>query len=212
MIERTGSDSAGNIAQQPADQQQSAASLIEDSQGGDMEVNVPTDLNDRHIVQLRAAVTRAKKELDSLVNDIKEQVSVIGTAQVKDTPAATVLSYKRDLKSLLDDGDLLTKRLIDKNGSLTERLEMLTYTAPEGSDLLSKTTSLRDRLFGEEPPYRGMFRKLRVEHESLLTGLGESGTTSTSAVSAIPRSRKEYEYLKPSLLNIVVAKKIYKNL
>ena len=54
-------DSAGIIAQQPADQQQSAASLIENSQGGDMEVNVPTDLNDRHIVQLRAADTRAKK-------------------------------------------------------------------------------------------------------------------------------------------------------
>ena len=52
-------DSAGIIAQ-PADQQ-SAASLIANSQGSDMEVNVPTDLNDRQIVQLRAAVTRAKK-------------------------------------------------------------------------------------------------------------------------------------------------------
>ena len=60
-----------------------------------MELNVPTDLSDRHIVQLRAAVTRAKKELNSLVNDIKEQVSVIGTAQGKDTPAATLLGYKR---------------------------------------------------------------------------------------------------------------------
>ena len=146
--------------------------------------------------------------MDSLVNDIKEQVSVIGTEQGKDTPAATVLSYKRDLKSLLDDGDLLTKRLIDKNGSLTERLEMLTYTAPEGSDLLSKTTSLRDRLVGEEAPYRGKFRKLRVEHESLLTGVGESGSaTSTSAALPLPRSRKDYEYLKPNMLNIDCSKR-----
>ena len=37
-----------------------------------MEVTVPTDLNDRQIVQLRAAVTRAKKDLDALTNDIKE--------------------------------------------------------------------------------------------------------------------------------------------
>ena len=109
-------DSAGNITQQPADQQQSAASLIENSQGGDMDV--PTDLSDRHIVQLRAAVTRAKKELDSLVRDVKEQVSVIGTAQGKGTPAAIVLSYKRDLKSLLDDGDLLTKNLLTRMGVL----------------------------------------------------------------------------------------------
>ena len=71
-------DSAGNNIAQPADQQ-SAASLIENSQGSDMEVNVPTDLNDRQIVQLRAAVTRAKKDLDALTKDIQEQVSVIGT-------------------------------------------------------------------------------------------------------------------------------------
>ena len=110
------SDSACNIAQQPADQQQSAASQIENSHAGDMDV--PTDLSDRHIVQLRAAVTRAKKELDSLVRDVKEQVSVTGTAQGKDTPAAIVLSYKRDLKSLLDDGDLLTKNLLTRMGVL----------------------------------------------------------------------------------------------
>ena len=54
-------DSAGNIAQQPADQQQSAASPIENSQGSDMEVNVPTDLNDRHIEQLRAALPEPNK-------------------------------------------------------------------------------------------------------------------------------------------------------
>ena len=138
-------DSAGNNIAQPADQQ-SAASLIENSQGSDMEVNVPTDLNDRQIVQLRAAVTRAKKDLDALTNDIKEQVSVIGTAQGKDTPAVTILSYKKDLKCLIDQGELKLTSFIDKNGSLVERLDMLVYTAPEGSDLLTKATSLRDRL------------------------------------------------------------------
>ena len=123
-----------------------------------MEVQVPTDLHDKLIVQLRAGVTRIKKELDSLVKDINEQVLVIGTAVSKDTPAETVLVYKRELKRLLDEGDLLTKKFIDKNGSLTERIDMLTYDATEGSDLLVKATSLRDKLVGEEPPYRGMFR------------------------------------------------------
>ena len=101
----------------------------------------------------------------------------------------------------------MTKKFIDKNGSLTERIDMLTYDATEGSDLLVKATSLRDKLVGEEPPYRGMFRKLRVEHEGLLTALGESAAASSSAVSVVPRSRKEYEYLKPSLLSIDCSKK-----
>ena len=87
-----GNPESAGIAQ-PADQQ-SAASLITNSQGSDMEVTVPTDLNDKQIVLLRAAVTRAKKDLDALTKDIQEQVSVIGTAQGKDTPAATLLSYK----------------------------------------------------------------------------------------------------------------------
>ena len=45
----------------------------------------------------------------------------------------------------MDEGDLLTKKFIDKNGSLTEWIDMLTYDATEGSDLLVKATSLRDK-------------------------------------------------------------------
>ena len=88
--------SAGNFPARPADQpQQSAASLIENNQG---EMDVPTDLTDTKIVQFRAAVTRAKKDLDALARDIEEQVTVVGAAQGKSTPVATILSYKRELK------------------------------------------------------------------------------------------------------------------
>ena len=98
-------DSAGiDIAQQSADQQ-SAASLITNSQGGDMEWSVPNDLNDKEIVRLRAAVTRAKKDLDEVTTEIAEQASVITTAQGKDTPAEIVLGYKKSLKCLLDQGE-----------------------------------------------------------------------------------------------------------
>ena len=53
-----GSESAGNFPARPADDQtqQSAASLIEDNQG---EMDVPIDLQDLKIVQLRAVVARA---------------------------------------------------------------------------------------------------------------------------------------------------------
>ena len=86
------SESAG-IAQS-ADQ--SAASLIRNnSQGSDMSWTVPTDLNDQQIVLLRAAVIRARKDLDDLTAEISEQASVISTAQGKNTPAETLLSYKK---------------------------------------------------------------------------------------------------------------------
>ena len=88
--------SGGNIAQPAELQQQSAEPPADDSTGGVMEVQVPTDLHDKLIVQLRAGVTRIKKELDSLVKDINEQVLVIGTAVSKDTPAETVPVYIKE--------------------------------------------------------------------------------------------------------------------
>ena len=83
------SESAGNFPARPADTsqtQQSAVSLIEDSQG---EMDVPIDLQDVKIVQLRAVVSRAKKDIDLLASDVGEQVAVVGAAQGKDTPVAT---------------------------------------------------------------------------------------------------------------------------
>ena len=68
-----GSDSAGSFPQRPADTsqtQQSAVSLIEDNQG---EMDVPIDLQDLKIVQLRAVVARAKKDIDLLACDVAEQ-------------------------------------------------------------------------------------------------------------------------------------------
>ena len=71
---------------------------------------------------------------------------------------------------------------------------MLRLTAPEGGELHSKATSLRDTLVGEAVPFKGKFRKLRVEHESLLTGVGGSVSAASSAAQPPPRSRKDYEY------------------
>ena len=69
-----GNPESAGIAQ-PADQQ-SAARLITNIQGSDMEWTVPTDLNDKQIVLLRAAVIRARKDLDEVTTDISEQASV----------------------------------------------------------------------------------------------------------------------------------------
>ena len=197
-----GSDTAGNFpARQPvSDQtQQSAVPQIEDNQ---CDMDVPANLQDVKIVQLRAVVARAKKDIDLLATDVEEQVAVVAAAQGKDTPAATILEYKRELKSLIDEGDVFTKHLIAKNGDLTERLDMLVHAASEGSEIHNRATALRNTLVGDESNYRGKFRKLRVQHESLLNGVGVPPSASSSSSSSAPRSRKEYEYLKPALLSI----------
>ena len=142
-----GSDSAGSFPPRPADTsqtQQSAVSLIEDNQG---EMDVPIDLQDLKIVQLRAVVARAKKDIDLLASDVAEQAGVVGAAQGKDTPVATILEYKRELKTLIDEGDILTKKLIAKNGDLTERLDMLVHAATEGSEIHTRATSMRSESF-----------------------------------------------------------------
>ena len=147
-------ESAGiaQSADNPASQ--SAADMIRDNSQGEMSGSVPTDLNDQQIVLLRARVMRARKDLDDITAEISEQVAVISTEQGRATPVETLWSYKKALKCLIDQGELQLTNVTDKNGSLVERLEMLVLTAPEGSELHTKATSLRDRLVGEAVPYR----------------------------------------------------------
>ena len=61
---------------------------------------------------------------------------------------------------------------------------------------------LRNRLVGEALPYQGRFRKLRVEHEGLLSCLLDSQTPAdTSAPTVVSHSRKEYAFLKPNMIH-----------
>ena len=54
--------------------------------------------------------------------------------------------------------------------------------------------SVRDKLVGEALPYRGRFRKLKVEHEELLSEVWETHSSSgaagtSSAPVVLPHSR-----------------------
>ena len=92
----------------------------------------------------------------------------------------------------------------NKNGTLVEKLELLLlrFESPEILEQFNKVKSLWDKLVGESIPCRGRFRKLKVEHESLLSGVWEAGAASTSAAPAVPpRIRKEYDFLKPSMIH-----------
>ena len=71
-----------------------------------------------------------------------------------------------------------------------------------------KVEAVRNNLVGQALPYKGMFRKLRLKHEGLLSILlegheAQSGTGSSIAAPAMamPHSRKEYSFLKPVMIN-----------
>ena len=116
---------------------------------------------------------KARKDLDDITAEIEEQVSLINTPVGKATPETALMQFKRSLRDLIEDGDKLLIIFNKKNGSLLEKLELLLlkYETSETSEQFNKVKSLRDKLVGESIPYRGHFRKLKVEHEGLLSGV-----------------------------------------
>ena len=102
------------------------------------------------------------------------------------------MRYKQALKDIIEEGDLKLTLFHNKNGELVEKLEALILTASGNTDLLARATSLRDKVVGESIPYRNRFKRLMAEHETLLTGVWETGSGGTSVASALPPGvRKE---------------------
>ena len=133
---------------------------------------VPKDLQDPQIMLLRASVTSARKDLDDIMVEVDDQVAHIKAAKGRATPKAAMMQYRKALLDLLENGDKLLVSFNTKNGSLLEKLELLLLRF-ETSDpeQHTKVKSIRDKLVGEAHPYRGRFRKLRIEHEKILSGL-----------------------------------------
>ena len=84
------------------------------------------------------------------------------------TSVLTVGNSRQALKNLIEEGDLKLTLFHNKNGELVEKLEALILTASGNTDLLARTTSLRDKVVGESDPYRNCFKRLMAEHETLL--------------------------------------------
>ena len=64
-----------------------------------------------------------------------------------------------------------------------EKLELLLlkFETSETTEQFNKVKSLRDKLVGEAIPYRGRFRRLKIEHEGLLSGVWETQSSSGTA-------------------------------
>ena len=113
--------------------------------------------------------------------DLIKEKTAVGRA----TPEDALLRYKQALKNLIEEGDLKLTLFHNKNGELVEKLEALILTASGNTDLLARTTSLRDKVVGESVQYRNCFKRLMAEHETLLAGVWGTGPASTS-VAALP--------------------------
>ena len=169
-------------------------------------MSAPKDLMDSEIVRLRASVTASRKLLDDLNSEIDEQVQVVNDAKGRNGPRALLVQYTKVLEGLFNDGDKLLNTFTESNNALLLRLEMLLLRL-EGAnpEEYKKVEAVRNLLVGQAVPYKGMFRKLRVKHEGLLAILLE-GEQSVSAPVAAPaiamsHSRKEYNFLKPVMIN-----------
>ena len=116
-----------------------------------------------------------------------------------------MMQHTKALSDLFENGDKLLVSFNTKNASLLEKLELLLLRF-ETSDpeQYTKVKSIRDKLVGEAHPYQGRFRKLRVEHEYLLSCLWDTQSVagaSTSAPVVLLHSRKKYSFLKRNMVH-----------
>ena len=127
-----------------------AGGVIGNRSQGEMSGAVPTDISDPNIVLLRAKVTKARKDVNDCSADVADQVKLIKekTAEGRATPLDALMRYKQALKNMIEEGDLKLTLFHNTNGELVEKLEGLILTAPGNTDLLARTTSLRDKVVG----------------------------------------------------------------
>ena len=126
----------------------------------------PKDLMDPEIVRLRASIAVSRKLLDDQKSEINEQVKVVNEAKERNGPKAILIQYTKVLEVLLKDGDKILQSFNESNNALLPLLEMLLLRL-EGTnpDEHKSVESVRNLLVTNTVPYKGMFRKLRVQHE-----------------------------------------------
>ena len=169
----------------------------------------------------------ARKAVDDCSDDVAEQVKLIKekTAQGSVTPVDALKRYKLALKNMIEKGDSKLDIFHTANGELVEKLNIIIMTAAEKPDLVSKATSLRDKIVGEALQYRNRFIKLMAEHEALLDGVLEqdlellvlhwhlflpelgrnmtfSGRTTSTLIALKKNSRNLLLMAKPGLLRL----------
>ena len=110
-----------------------------------------------------------------------------------------VYDYSTQLKSLIDKGEALLDNFESKNNTLVTKLDYLSFLFEGEPDKKAPVDDLRYATVATFSPYKGKFRKIRVDNKHLLSCLFSSEPTSAPDAPAVV-SRKDYNYLKPSIL------------
>ena len=132
----------------------------------------PKDLLDSEIVRLRASLTASRKSLDDLMSEIADQVDIIKQARGRNGPRAVWIQYTKILQTLLENGDKKLNSFTECTDLLLQRLEMLLLRLETSNpEEHKKVEMVRNNLVGNARLYKGMFRKLRVQYEDLLSVL-----------------------------------------
>ena len=89
----------------------------------------------------------------------------------------------------------------DKNVTFVEKLDHLTFLLEDDPGQKETVESLRYSLVGEYSPYKGKFRKMRVENQHLLACLftSEPDPAPPPPTVVAQTVRKDYSYLKPAI-------------
>ena len=124
--------------------------------------------------------------------EITDQVGIVETAKsdVK-TPKEMIGQYTQQLLDLFSKGQSRLSDFENKNSLLLEKLDYMMLKL-EFSDVEQhgKAESLRNRMVGESYPYKGKFRKMRVEYQNPLSCLFNSQPPAAVAPTVGAQTRR----------------------
>ena len=132
---------------------------------------------------------------------ITDQVGIVETAKSDvNTPKEMIGQYTQQLLDLFSKGQSRLSNFENKNSLLLEKPDYMMLKLEFSDVKHGKAESLRNWMVGESCPYKGKFRKMRVEYQNLLSCPFNSQPPAAVAPTVVAQTRKEYVFLKPSRL------------
>ena len=106
------------------------------------------------------------------------------------------------LRTLLDEGDTLLNKFENKKTALVTKLDCLSMTYEDDPAVKDPADTLRYQLIATFSPYIGKFREKGMLVSTCCLFSSEPVTTTAPVIPAVvSHPRKDYTYLKPSILS-----------
>ena len=112
-------------------------------------------------------------------------------------PKSMIYSYSTQLNSLIDKGEKLLDNFETTNNTLVKKLDFLSFLYEVDVAKRGPVDELKYATAATFSPYKGKFRKIRVDSKHLLSCLFSSEPTSAPVPPALV-SRKDYNYRRVS--------------